>query len=93
MPYVFAPFIGCSRTAEGAALSSAWGVFLDGLLSHGSPSDEWPPYTPQRLERIILGNFYGNRSATWVHRSRDRINGSCALWDELTYVASPELGA
>ena len=37
VPFVFAPFANCSRTAEGTALSLAWGRMLDSLLLHGSP--------------------------------------------------------
>jgi hypothetical protein len=83
LPFIFPSFSNCSRTAEGEALSDAWGALLDGLLATGEPGCmptdakggcvPWPAYNPDAGGgTMLLGNLY-NRSAPWAAFVRDDV--------------------
>ena len=47
LPFIFEPFANCSRDAEGATLSGAWGDLIVGLLESSSPRCLSPPSLPR----------------------------------------------
>ena len=67
LPFVFAPFSKCNRSAEDEALSTAWGAMFDGLLTSRQPGCapssarggcvHWPAFDAAG-QTMLLGNWY-----------------------------------